>query len=340
MEASAMTNETAELGWALIGCGGAGRSHAVGAAETDGVGARAFYDTDSERAASFAAEFDARPAGLDEIFGDPAIDIVSIATPHDTHARLALDAFAAGKHVYLEKPMAMTTAECVHIAEAQRSAGKQLMLNFSFRFSGAVREAKRRLGPPIASHAQCLQARADLSTWRWDPVAGGGPLWDVGIHAADLLCWFHGAPPVEVSATGGQRSHAAALAGTDILDTVAATFRFADGSVSTFLVSDADFNGFASKWLFEIYGNGESAVIYEHARTVAFSVPGDKTSVETLSPPAADRFPFLLDAIRNGGDSYAPAASGIVATAIVEAIIASVKSGQTQTLELPPGVSG
>ena len=335
-----MVNENAELGWALIGCGGAGRSHAVGAAETGEVGVRAFYDTDPERAVSFATEFGSRTAGLDEIFDDPAIDIVSIATPHDTHARLALDAFAAGKHVYLEKPMAMTTAECVQIAEAQRSSGKQLMLNFSFRFSGAVREAKRRLGPPIASHAQCMQARADLTAWRWDPVAGGGPLWDVGIHAADLLCWFHGGAPVEVSATGGQKSHPAELAGTDILDTVAATFRFADGSVSTFLISDADFNRFASKWLFEFYGSGESAVLYEHAKTVAFGVPGDKTSVETLSPPPADRFLFLLDAIKNGGDSYAPAASGIVATAVVEAIIASVKSGQAQTLDLPPGLAG
>lgn len=334
-----MIDENAGLGWALIGCGGAGRSHALGAVETNGVGVRAFYDTDPERAAFFATEFGTRTAGLDEIFADPAIHIVSIATPHDTHARLALDAFAAGKHVYLEKPMAMTTAECVQIAEAQRSSGKQLMLNFSFRFSGAVREAKRRLGPPIASHAQCMQARSDLTAWRWDPVSGGGPLWDVGIHAADLLCWFHGAAPVEVSATGGQKSHPAELAGTDILDTVAATFRFADGSVSTFLISDADFNGFASKWMFEIYGSGESAVLYEHAKTVAFGVPGDKTSVETLSPPPADRFPFLLDAIKNGGESYAPASSGIVATAVVEAIIASVKSGQTQTLELPPGLA-
>ena len=90
--------------------------------------------------------------------------------------------------------------------------------------------------------------------------------------------------PVEVAATGGQKSHPAELAGTDILDTVAATFRFADGSVSTFLISDADFNGFASKWMFEIYGSGESAVLYEHAKTVAFGVPGDKPSVETLSP--------------------------------------------------------
>jgi predicted dehydrogenase len=209
------------------------------------------------------------------------------------------------------------------------------MINYSFRFSGAVRAAKQRIGPPIVSHAQCLMARADLGLWRWDPIVGGGPMWDVGIHAVDLLCWFHGAPPVEVSATGGQASHPDELAGTDVLDTVAATLRFGDGSVATLLISDADFNAFVSKWFFEIYGRGESAVIYDHCRAVAFSMPGGGKTVETLSPPPVDRFPFLLDAIRNGGDSYVPAITGIIATSVVESIIASVRSGRTQTVELP-----
>ena len=59
---------------------------------------------------------------------------------------------------------------------------------------------------------------------------------------------------------------------------------------------------------------------------------------QTLSPPPVDRFPFLLDAIRNGGDSYVPAATGIIATSVVESIIASVHDGRTQTVELPAEV--
>jgi myo-inositol 2-dehydrogenase/D-chiro-inositol 1-dehydrogenase len=331
---SRSTSDGGELGWALIGCGGAGRGHARGAEGAAGVSVRAFYDPVPGKAGEYAGEFGGVAAeDPDQIFGDSAIDIVSIATPHNTHTELAIAAFAAGKHVYLEKPMAMTTDECVQIAEAQKAAGKQLMINYSFRFSGAVRAAKQRLGPPIASHAQCMMARADLSLWRWDPTIGGGPMWDVGIHAVDLLCLFHGAPPVEVTATGGQASHPDELAGTDVLDTIAATLRFGDGSVATLLISDADFNAFVSKWLFEIYGRGESAVIYDHARAVAFSKPGGGKTVETLSPPPADRFPFLLDAIRNGGESYVPAATGIVATSVVESIIASVHTGRTQTVD-------
>ncbi len=328
------------LGWALIGCGGAGRSHARGAAETPGVAVRAFCDVRLPAALQFQAEYGGwatdDPA---RVFADPEVDVVSIATTHDTHTGLALAAFAAGKHVFLEKPMAMSTAECLQIAAARRAAGRQLLLNFSFRFSGALREVRRRLTHPLVSHAQCLMAPADLTRWRWDPVAGGGPLWDVGVHTADLLCWLHGGAPVEVYATGGQVTHPGKLASPDLIDTAAATLRFADGAVATLLMSDAGFNPFASKWLFEAYDGRQSAVVYDHGRTVAFGDPagqrGGTGAAETLSPPPLARFSCLVDAIREGGPSYVPASAGIIATLVVEGIVESIRTGRPQSIEVP-----
>ena len=299
---------------------------------------RAFCDVSPEAAERLRAEFGGRATtDLAGVLDDPGVDVVSIATPHNTHTALALAAFGAGKHVYLEKPMAMSTAECLRIAAAQRAAGRQLMLNFSFRFSGALREVKRRIARPRVSHAQCLMAPADLARWRWDPVAGGGPLWDVGVHTADLLCWLHGAAPVEVYATGGQVTHPGELAGPDLVDTAAAVLRFGDGAVATLLVSDAGFNPFASKWLFETYGGHHSAVVYDHGRTVTFGGAGDAAAggAERLSPPAVERLPFLLDAIHSGGESYAPASAGILATLVVERIVDSIRTGRPQRIELP-----
>lgn len=344
-----MANEqeqgTQTLGWALIGCGGAGRSHARGAASTPGVAVRGFCDVRQEAAERCQSEFGGY-ATVDprRIFDDPSVHIVSIATPHNAHTEPALAAFAARKHVWLEKPMAMRTAECLQIAAAQRAAGTQLMINFSFRFSGALREVKRRVTRPKVSHAQCLMARADLTRWRWDPLAGGGPLWDVGVHAVDLLCWLHGAPPVEVYATGGQVTHPGELASADLVDTAAATLRFGDGSVATLLVSDAGFNAFVSKWFFETYDGAQSAVLSNHGRTVTFSAPGadgpgGSPAVETLSPPPLDRLPLLLEAIRQGGESYVPASTGILSTLVVERIIDSLRSGQPRTVELRPALS-
>ena len=75
------------------------------------------------------------------------------------------------------------------------------------------RHVAAALGTPLVSHAQCMQAPADLTRWRWHPLLGGGPLYDVGVHALDLLCWLHDDDPVEVFATGGQITHPGDLGG-------------------------------------------------------------------------------------------------------------------------------
>ena len=173
------------LNWALIGCGGIGRAQMRWAADTPDIKTRAFCDINKEAARTLSethadSYHTTSPA---KIFADPQIDIVSIATTHDTHKDLALAAFAAGKHVFLEKPMAMNTDDCLAIIRAHKEAGTQLMLDFSIRFSQAAQSIKERLGPLKASHVQCTQSAADLSTWRWHPTLGGGPLYDVGVHA-------------------------------------------------------------------------------------------------------------------------------------------------------------
>ena len=321
------------LGWALIGCGGAGRAHARDAAATSGATVRAFCDVRAESAEQLQQQYGGyATTDVARVLADSAVDVVSIATTHNTHTELALAAFAAGKHIYLEKPMAMSTADCLRIAAAQRDAGTQLMLNFSFRFSGAVRAAKARILHPRVSHAQCLMPSADLTRWRWHPEVGGGPLWDVGVHAVDLLCWLHGQPPVEVYATGGQVTHPGQLDSPDLIDTTAATLRFADGAVATLLMSDAGFNEFASKWLFEFYDGSQSAIVSNHGRTVTFGGPAD---AGILDLPPIPRLPLLLEAIELGGESYAPASAGIVSTLVVERIIESIHTGQPQKVVVP-----
>ena len=328
------------FGWALIGCGNVGNHHAQWAVASPDIGVRAFCDINAEAASRYYEQFEGGYHTTDptRIFADPDVEIVTIATTHGTHADLAVAALAAGKHVYLEKPMAMTTADCLRIYEAMQAAGKKLTINFSIRFSGAARAIKSRLQTPKVSHVQCMVRREDLTRWQWDPELGGGPLFDVGVHLADLLCWMHDAPPVEVSATGGQVTHGGELASPDIVDTVAATIRFANGSVATLLMSDAGYNDVLSKWFLQFFDGEQSAVLYEHFRKVTFTAPdpvsGELTS-ETLSPPPIERMPLLVDAIRNDTEPYIPAYAGIRATLLVEKIIESIHTGRPQEIELP-----
>ncbi len=327
------------LGWALIGCGGIGRHHAAWAVETPAVEVRGFCDSNGEAANRFHQQYGGGYATTDpaRVFADPAVDIVTIATPHGTHTDLALAACAAKKHLYLEKPMAMTTADCLRIYAAMQTAGIKLMINFSIRFSGATREIKRRLRPPKVSHGQCMVSRDDLTRWQWHPEIGGGPLYDVGIHLVDALCWQHDSLPIEVYATGGQVTHSDELASSQLIDTVAATIRFANGSIATLLMSDAGFNTFTSKWLFQFFDGEQTAILYEHFSKVTFGwndPTTGKPASETIAPPPIARLPLLVEAIRNDTETYVPALTGILSTLIVEKIIASIHSGQPQKVDL------
>jgi predicted dehydrogenase len=328
------------FGWALIGCGNVGNSHSQWAAAAQDIDVRAFCDINAEAASRYYEQYEGGYHTTDpaRIFADADVEIVTIATSHGTHAELAIAAFEAGKHVYLEKPMAMTTADCLRIYEAMQAANRKLMINFSIRFSGATRAIKSRLQPPKASHAQCMLTRADVTRWQWDPVIGGGPLFDVGVHLADTLCWMHDSLPVEVSATGGQVTHGGELASPDLVDTVAASIRFANGSVATYLMSDAGFNEALTKWFFAFYDGEQSAVLERHFRRATISSPdplSGELTTESLSPPFIERFPLLVDAIRNDTEPYVSAYAGILATLVVEKIIESVHSGRPQEIELP-----
>ena len=130
-----MDKTSTPLNWALIGCGGIGRAQVRWAAETPDIKAHAFCDINEDAARSLSEMHVAsyHTTSPDKIFADPQIDIVSIATTHDTHKDLALAAFAAGKHVFLEKPMAMSTDDCLAIIRAHKEAGTQLMLDLQRR---------------------------------------------------------------------------------------------------------------------------------------------------------------------------------------------------------------
>ena len=301
---------------------------------------RGFCDTRVDSAKRFHEQYggEYHTTDVGRIFADPLVDIVSIATSHSSHADLAVAAFNARKHLFLEKPMAMTTADCLRIYEAMQAAGTKLMIDFSIRFSGAAREIKHRLRPPKVSHGQCMMSRADLNRWRWHPEEGGGPLYDVGVHAVDLLCWIHDSDPVEVYAVGGQITHSGELGSPDMVDTAAATIRFANGSVATFLMSDAGSNTVVSKWFFEFFDGEQSAVLYEHFSTVNFTGPDPTTGKsvsETLKPAPIERLPFLVEAIRNDTEPDISARAGILSTLLVEKIAESIHTGRAQKIEIP-----
>jgi predicted dehydrogenase len=130
------------------------------------------------------------------VFADPAIDAVYIATNNASHAKLALAALKAGKHVICEKPMATSYEEAVAMCEAAKKNGKLLTIGYQNRQTKEQIYAHRRvengeLGEIYFARAHALRRRAipNWGVFLKEDEHGGGPLIDIGTHALDLTLW-------------------------------------------------------------------------------------------------------------------------------------------------------
>jgi predicted dehydrogenase len=168
----------------------------------------------------------------DRLFSDPSLDAVVVSTRHDSHARFVLQALRAGKHVFVEKPLCLTTEELDGIAEAYASsagenAAPHLMVGFNRRFSPLVQTMKRLLTGTSGPKSLVMTVNAGAipqDHWTQDPEAGGGRIVGEACHFIDLLRYLAAAPI---------KAHARAAMVSPTGDTVTLQLGFADGSIGT-----------------------------------------------------------------------------------------------------------
>ncbi len=150
----------------------------------------------AEEARAKAREFSVRWSfsRVEELVAHPDVDAVFIVSANFRHHPETLAAAAAGKHVLVEKPMAMNVKECEEMIEACRKAGVRLMVGHMIRFSTAIRRVRElissgALGRITFARADFFyDARLTKRNWLFDrTIAGGGPVFDVGVHCLDTL---------------------------------------------------------------------------------------------------------------------------------------------------------
>lgn len=166
-----------------------------------------------------------------EVIGDPDTDAVLILTRHDTHARLAAAALAAGKHVFVEKPLALELGDLQAVHDAQRSSGKLLMVGFNRRYAPLAVRMKQALQArtqPMAVTFFANVGQRPAGHWLHHPTEGGGVILGEACHHLDFCMWLVDAPleSFHVTPLGQTRL------GTPV-DTVQATLRFTDGSMAS-----------------------------------------------------------------------------------------------------------
>jgi len=165
------------------------------------------------------------------LFTDPRVDAVVIGTRHDSHADLTIRALEAGKHVFVEKPLATTEADLDRVEAALRAhPGLNLMVGFNRRLApmsvALHRQLQGRRGP---LHVTCIINAGALPAdhWTTSPEEGGGRILGEGCHFVDLMRHWVGSPIVSVQT---QRAHRLG-SGDPIEDLATVTLAFADGSV-------------------------------------------------------------------------------------------------------------
>ncbi len=205
--------ETKQLKIALVGCGGIAQAHWSGIQENSSLlKVTAVVDSDPEHANAMATQTGGQPfTSLEDALAEGDFAAVDIMLPHNLHAEAAILAFAAGKHVLLEKPMAPTLAECERILNAAKEAGTLFMVAEQAQYWPDARKVQQfieegKIGEIITARAFFGNPAGTFSgpkPWRFfKAVAGGGITIDGGAHWIRPLRMWLGEVDEVVAVTG------------------------------------------------------------------------------------------------------------------------------------------
>jgi len=212
----------------------------------------------------------------DEIINDKNINTVAILTRHDSHADLVMKALKAGKHVFVEKPLAINSTQLSAISKQLKAKNQPLLtVGFNRRFSPLAQNLKSEIAnrqSSIYAHYRINAGYLPLNHWTQDPTLGGGRIIGEACHFIDLITYLVGAPPVSVNA------HALPDGGKYREDNVSMTFTFSDGSIG---IVDYLANGDKSypKERLEVFCEGMIAVLDDYVSLT--TVKDGKKKVES-----------------------------------------------------------
>jgi polar amino acid transport system substrate-binding protein len=288
----------------LIGAGGYARGMLLPHFRANDAEFRSVVTSSGVTATNVARQFEFASAvsTADEVIDDDQVNLVVIATPHDTHADLARRALERGRSVFVEKPLALGDDELDAVIDAAQDASGALIVGFNRRFSPAARQAKEFFsdhGGPLSILYRVNGGRVPQTHWSQDPETGGGRIIGEVCHFIDLIHYLTGELTVRVFAESiSSRDHAV----TDA-DSVFITLKLSNGSNGSIAyLSEGD--KALPKERVEIFGGGRVFVIDDFRTTAAYS--GGKETDTKLSKQdkgQAEQIRQVCSVVLNGGDA-------------------------------------
>ncbi len=307
-----------EVKIALTGAGNLAKwAHLPALQKIAGAKLHAVHSNSGARGKSYAKRFGATYSSSDysEILTDADIDAVLIASRHKDHATQAIAALNAGKHVFIEKPMAVTIDECRSINKAVESSGKRLMVGFNRRFAPFYVEMKKdlagRTSPAVISVR--MNSPGIEGGWAGDAEQGGVVLSE-GCHFIDLMYWLLESEPVSVSAYGfGEHN-------------VAASLKFADGSVGNFIYTVVGSDASGGEMV-EVFAPGVGLTT-EDFKSLIVKKKSRKASSKFFAAKGYEKqLASFVNSIKDGKETEITVRDGVRATLGCLLILKSIQTG-------------
>jgi predicted dehydrogenase len=321
----------------VVGLGYWGPNLARNFAQLPGAELAWCCDADDERRAALAGQFpDARmTARFEDLLEDSRLDAVAIATPVPTHHALAAAALRAGKHVFVEKPLAWTVAEAQELGSLAAEQSRTLMVGHLLRFHPGVVKLRELIDSgELGDVLYVYGTRQNLGVIREDENA----LWSLGVHDISVVLYLLGGRPVEVSARGE------CYVRPGVEDVVFGYMKLAGGQVGHLHLSWLDPHkmrkmtvvGSRRMAVFDDMEADRKVTVYDKG-PVRIAPGKITTHTGDITSPAVSREEPLriecrafLDAVRSGDPSHpANAAEGVAVVEVLEAMQRSLEQGGT-----------
>ena len=315
---------------ALIGCGGIGLLHAQCVQQIDTISMVAYCDVDAARAQRTLDVYGGRYATTDvaRIFADDSIQVVYICTQHDTHAEFCIRAARAGKHVLVEKPLALTVEACQAVGQAVAESGITLMTAFKMRYYSLVQKVRELIPQPLVVTMQMMDNRWPDDMWANDPIKGGGNVLSQGVHSCDILRYIAGSDPISVSAVGGNYYQP-----TGVVDNMAAVYRFENGAVANLVQGDCHCPALVSKFYLQAFAENSVATLSARFCKLTYQEAGrEPVHYEGSETGFLEENRAFVDALNSGQPAPVDHRDGLLATLMILQGFASIRTGQPQPI--------
>lgn len=330
-----------KIRFAIWGCGLIANTHALSIKSIEGAELKGTFDLNESAASEFAAKHGATVFhSVTDLLNSEEIDAVCICLPSGLHYEAAMQCLAHGKHVVIEKPMALTTKQAGCIVKAARKHSVKLTVISQLRYSEAIKKVKRivdsgKLGRITVANVIMKYWRDEdyykksswRGTWRMD---GGGALMNQGIHGMDLLQYIMGGVS-SVSAYSKTLAH-----DIETEDTLVAALEFECGAIGAIQATTSVYPGYGRR--IEICGSRGTVVLCEDSIEIC-DVEGEEPPDKTGDANAMASTPVIanyslhkkqiadfVNAIKTGCEPFIGAGDGKRAIDLICAIYRSAKT--------------